>query len=154
MYSPLLTTFLDSTAPLHTTARRYFRHNNMLPFFTWAYALLAPPPPLAPAHTSLSATPHVPISGAHLSRTASIPSATVSGATSTYSSPFTVPPTADQAPAVLPNIKDRNAKQAQSLCPGYKASDVEYTAHGFTATLHLAGDAVRVRIAEKRKSFH
>lgn len=36
-------------------------------------------------------------------------------------------------------MKDLQAKNAQSLCPGYTASDVVKNALGFTATLKLAG---------------
>lgn len=56
--------------------------------------------------------------------------------------PFTRPASSDEGPKLLPNTKDPNAKQAQSLCPGYTASGVEHTADGFTATLNLAGEAV------------
>jgi alpha-glucosidase len=43
---------------------------------------------------------------------------------------------------LLPNIKDPQAVQAQDVCPGYKAGEVEKTAHGFTAILSLAGEPV------------
>ncbi|USW49247.1 Putative glycoside hydrolase family 31, galactose mutarotase-like domain superfamily [Septoria linicola] len=76
--------------------------------------------------------------------TGSVGTAPFSGATSTYSIPFTVPASADIGPNILPNIKDPSAKQAQVLCPGYKASNVNHTANGFTATLDLAGEACNV----------
>jgi len=76
--------------------------------------------------------------------TASITTATVSGSTSAYSVAFTMPASADIGPNILPNIKDSNAKQAQALCPGYKASNVQNTEYGFNATLTLAGDACNV----------
>lgn len=79
---------------------------------------------------------------AYGSSTGSVASATVSGATSLYSVAFTVPAAADIGPNILPNIKDPNAKQAQALCPGYKARNVTNTEYGFTATLGLAGEAV------------
>jgi alpha-glucosidase len=65
---------------------------------------------------------------------------TATGTSSTTQ--FTVPAAADEGPNLLPNIKDPNAKQAQALCPGYTASNVEHTMNGFTATLKLAGEAV------------
>lgn len=68
--------------------------------------------------------------------------ATVSGKTSTYSIPFTVPASADVGANVLPNIKDPSAPNAQVVCPGYKASNVSHTQNGFTAVLNLAGPAV------------
>jgi len=37
-----------------------------------------------------------------------------------------------------------SAKDAQTLCPGYKASDVRKTEFGLTATLSLAGQACNV----------
>jgi hypothetical protein len=55
-------------------------------------------------------------------------SATVDGVATTFSNAFTVP--ASQAP------------QAQELCPGYTAGEVEKTANGFTAILSLAGEPV------------
>lgn len=112
--------------------------------FTWRQAVLAlsslafaqDTPSGLPAADGLTTT-------AYGTSTGSIASATVSGATSTFSIPFTVPAAADIGPNLLPNVQDPSAKQAQQLCPGYKASDVKHTANGFTATLNLAGDAVR-----------
>jgi alpha-glucosidase len=75
-------------------------------------------------------------------KTASYATATVNGSPTRYSVAFTVPAQADIGLNVLPNIKDPEAKQAQVLCPGYKASGVERTANGFTASLTLAGDPV------------
>ncbi|KAI6853318.1 Alpha-glucosidase, partial [Hortaea werneckii] len=67
-----------------------------------------------------------------------------SGTTSTYSEAFTIPASADVGANLLPNIQDPNAKQAQALCPGYKASGVERTPHGLNATLHLQGEPCNV----------
>lgn len=39
---------------------------------------------------------------------------------------------------------DPSAKQAQTLCPGYTASNVARTENGLTATLNLAGSACNV----------
>lgn len=111
--------------------------------FGWKQALLAISSSLAYAQDSTTSNPADGLTTtAYGSSTGSIASATVSGATSTYSIPFTVPASADIGPNVLPNIKDPNTKQAQALCPGYKASNVKNTEFGFTATLGLAGDAV------------
>jgi len=73
---------------------------------------------------------------------ASIGTATVNGTPTTYSVAFTVPADADVGPNLLPNIMNETAVQAQAVCPGYKASGVEKTVNGFTATLNLAGDPV------------
>lgn len=113
--------------------------------FGWKQALLAISSSLAYAQDSTSSNPADGLTTtAYGSSTGSIASATVSGATSTYSIPFTVPASADIGPNVLPNIKDPNAKQAQALCPGYTASDVKNTEYGFTAMLNLAGDPVSI----------
>ncbi|KAF2862030.1 glycoside hydrolase family 31 protein [Piedraia hortae CBS 480.64] len=75
----------------------------------------------------------------------SAPSATVKEATSTsYSVPFTIPVEADVGAHILPNILDPKAVQAQDICPGYKASDIQITPNGVEATLTLAGPACNV----------
>ena len=68
--------------------------------------------------------------------------ATVNGVTTAFSNAFTVPAEADIGPNLLPNIKDPQAVQAQDVCPGYTAGEVEKTASGFTAILSLAGEPV------------
>lgn len=68
--------------------------------------------------------------------------ATVNGVTTAFSNAFTVPASADIGPNLLPNIKDPQAVQAQDVCPGYTAGEVEKTANGFTAILSLAGEPV------------
>ena len=67
-----------------------------------------------------------------------------SSPTSSASAQFTVPADANVAPAVIPNIKDPKAVDAQTVCPGYTASNVQQTASGFTASLALAGKACNV----------
>lgn len=52
---------------------------------------------------------------------------------------FTLPASADVGKNVLPNINDPEAVDPQTVCPGYKASDVRTTESGFTAYLDLAG---------------
>jgi alpha-glucosidase len=67
----------------------------------------------------------------------------------TSSSPqFTLPAEANKSPAVLPNIKDPSAVDAQTVCPGYIASNVQHTASGLTASLSLAGSACNVYLTD------
>lgn len=65
--------------------------------------------------------------------------------TTTSSKPvFTVSSDAQIGASILPNIKDPEAVDAQSVCPGYSASNVVRTKSGLTATLKLAGTACNV----------
>ena len=57
---------------------------------------------------------------------------------------FTVPAEADVSVPVIPNIKDPNATDAQTVCPGYTASNVLRNNFGLTASLNLAGEACNV----------
>ncbi|KAF1810721.1 family 31 glycosyl hydrolase [Eremomyces bilateralis CBS 781.70] len=59
---------------------------------------------------------------------------------STQSTQFTVPASANEGMLLLPNVLDPQAVDAQTVCPGYKASDVKDTELGFTATLRLAAE--------------
>ena len=77
-------------------------------------------------------------------RTATSATATLAGSTTQYSVAFTVPASADVGANVLPNIKDPSAKQAQQLCPGYTASNVEHTASGIKGRLSLSGEPCNV----------
>lgn len=77
--------------------------------------------------------------------TASVITATLDGTATTFSNAFTVPASADIGPNLLPNVQDPHAVQAQDVCPGYTASDVEKTSTGFTAILNLAGAPVGTR---------
>lgn len=61
--------------------------------------------------------------------------------TTSSKSVFTVPSDAQNGASILPNIKDPEAVDAQSVCPGYSASNVVRTFSGLTATLKLAGTA-------------
>lgn len=54
---------------------------------------------------------------------------------------ITLPPGANTGQNLLPNIDDPNAVNAQTVCPGYTATNVQTSSHGMTATLTLAGDA-------------
>lgn len=69
---------------------------------------------------------------------------TVQWMASSSSPVFTVPASADFGMNVLPNVKDPDAVDPQHVCPGYKATNVENTASGFTADLRLAGPACNV----------
>ncbi|KAL8948596.1 MAG: hypothetical protein Q9222_005232, partial [Ikaeria aurantiellina] len=68
----------------------------------------------------------------------------ISGTTTTFRPIFTVPTEADTGAPLLPNINDPNATDAQTICPGYTAADVQRTAYGLTATLNLAGTPCNV----------
>lgn len=57
---------------------------------------------------------------------------------------FTFPASADIGPNVLPNIFDPQAVDAQRVCSGYKAANVQTTKKGLTADLSLAGPACNV----------
>lgn len=112
--------------------------------FSWKYAVLAFAS-LASSQSSTSA-PADGLTTAAGSKTVSYATATINGTPTRYSVAFTVPADADVGPYELPNIKDPHAKQAQVLCPGYTASDVHRTANGFSASLTLAGEPVRIYI--------
>ena len=70
--------------------------------------------------------------------------ATIGGTPTSFREVFTVPAEAAVGATLLPNIEDPQAVDAQTVCPGYKASDVESNDLGFTATLTLAGRACNV----------
>jgi alpha-glucosidase len=50
----------------------------------------------------------------------------------------------NNAPSVLPNILDASAPNAQDVCPGYKASNVQQSSTGLQADLTLAGTPCNV----------
>ena len=75
------------------------------------------------------------------------PSATVApnGTFTTVFAPqFTVPASADEGAVLIANIYDPNAVDAQTVCPGYKGTNVKRTRTGLTATLVLAGEPCNV----------
>lgn len=74
--------------------------------------------------------------------TGSIGTVTISGIPSTYSVQYTPPASVDVGQNILPNINDPQAVNAQDVCPGYNATNVQVTENGMTATLVLAGSAV------------
>ncbi|KAF7712730.1 Alpha-glucosidase [Penicillium ucsense] len=68
----------------------------------------------------------------------------VYGATQTTSSVLaqtTLPSSVDNGANLLANIDDPHAINAQTACPGYRATDVKTSSQGLTATLKLAGKA-------------
>ncbi|KAL1838138.1 hypothetical protein VTJ49DRAFT_2989 [Mycothermus thermophilus] len=77
--------------------------------------------------------------------TPSPPSKTTSSSPSPQPPVYTLPASIDVGQNVLPNIHDPAAVDAQTVCPGYRASNVERTdGEGFTADLDLAGPACNV----------
>ncbi|KAL5363683.1 glycosyl hydrolases family 31-domain-containing protein [Aspergillus floccosus] len=65
-------------------------------------------------------------------------------ATSSFAPQYTLPVSANEAPPVIPNIRDPLAVDSQTACAGYVASNVKQTASGLTALLSLAGHACNV----------
>lgn len=65
-------------------------------------------------------------------------------ATGSIQPQFTIPTNADNGATLIPNIEDPQAVDAQLVCPGYQASNVQRTQYGFTASLSLAGKACNV----------
>ncbi len=66
------------------------------------------------------------------------------GVTMTYRAIPTLDSSISNTPPVLPNIFDPQAVNAQTVCPGYTASNVVNNMYGFTARLALAGKACNV----------
>ncbi|KAK5937080.1 hypothetical protein PMZ80_010620 [Knufia obscura] len=62
----------------------------------------------------------------------------------TFQAQVTVAPTADIGANLIANIDDPNATDAQSVCPGYLATQVDFNNCGFTAQLSLLGEACNV----------
>lgn len=67
-----------------------------------------------------------------------------SSSASASSSQFTIPASVDVGANLIANVDDPQAINAQSVCPGYKASIAHQTSKGFTAALHLAGKPCNV----------
>ncbi|KZF23342.1 glycoside hydrolase family 31 protein [Xylona heveae TC161] len=65
--------------------------------------------------------------------------AAVSSTATSARSQYTLPASVQYAENVIPNINDPQAVDAQSVCPGYKATNVQNSTFGLTATLSLAG---------------
>lgn len=100
------------------------------------------------AQSAQSASVGVPADGLQGGATAtgvmSSPTAVIAGTVMTFRPQFTVPAEADVGATLKPNIYDPEARDAQSVCPGYKGSNVVPNDLGFTATLSLAGDPCNV----------
>ncbi|KAL0935019.1 alpha-glucosidase [Colletotrichum truncatum] len=69
---------------------------------------------------------------------------TATDAASATDTEFMVAMDSDVGADLIPNVKDPEAKDPQSVCPGYTASKVQETSYGFTADLDLAGKACNV----------
>jgi len=118
---------------------------------SWAsslfYALFVSSTALAqatPAATSSNPADGLVSTTGTVSAPATVGTALINGTQTTYSVQFTVPAVADEGQHILPNIQDPEAVDAQTVCPGYTASNVKRSASGFSATLRLAGEAVGV----------
>ncbi|KAI9837043.1 MAG: hypothetical protein M1819_000692 [Sarea resinae] len=61
-----------------------------------------------------------------------------------YRAIFTAPASEDDGQALVSNIDDLQAVDAQTVCPGYTASDLRITPTSLTATLSLAGDPCNI----------
>ena len=75
------------------------------------------------------------------------PSATIAPSgtdTETFRPLFTIPSNSDNGAILIPNIQDPEAVDAQTVCPGYTASNVKRSPFGLTATLTLAGEPCNV----------
>jgi alpha-glucosidase len=70
---------------------------------------------------------------------ATVNTATIGGSPTTFRDVFTMPASVDVGANLLPNVNDPAAIDAQTVCPGYKASHVEESDNGLTAVLTLAG---------------
>jgi alpha-glucosidase len=66
-------------------------------------------------------------------------STTLNGTPTSFRSVFTIPASADVGADVLPNIQDSQAVNAQDICPGYTASQLQENERGLSAVLTLAG---------------
>lgn len=74
------------------------------------------------------------------SSAAPAPSPTVNtGTQTTFRDIFTMPASVDQGANLLPYVKDPSAVDAQTVCPGYTASQADVSDNGLTAVLTLAG---------------
>ena len=64
----------------------------------------------------------------------------IGGTPTTFRDIFTIPASADNGANLLPTSQDPEAVDAQSVCPGYQASQAKKSEHGLTAVLKLAGE--------------
>jgi alpha-glucosidase len=71
-------------------------------------------------------------------------STTLNGTPTSFRSVFTIPPSADTGADLIANIKDPEAVNAQDVCPGYKAAQLQKDAGGLSAVLTLAGKPCNV----------
>lgn len=66
-------------------------------------------------------------------------STTLAGTPTSFRPVFTIPASAEQGADLISNIHDPQAVNAQDVCPGYKASQLQETDGGISAVLTLAG---------------
>lgn len=57
---------------------------------------------------------------------------------------FTLADYVDVGEELIANVDDPQAVNAQSVCPGYRASNVQHSTHGFSASLELSGKPCNV----------
>ena len=76
--------------------------------------------------------------------TSGTPTSGSDGTPTSFKPRFTVPSAADIGATLLPNSMDPQAKDAQTVCPGYNASNVVKNSLGFSAILKLAGEPCNV----------
>lgn len=69
----------------------------------------------------------------------SVHTVTINGTATTFRNIFTMPATVDVGATLQPYYDDPEAVDAQTVCPGYKASDLQESDSGLTAVLTLAG---------------
>lgn len=62
------------------------------------------------------------------------------GQSTSYPAIPTLASSLNTAPSLVPTIEDLTAPNAQTVCPGYIASNIEENGTGFTADLTLAGE--------------
>ncbi|CAN8101423.1 unnamed protein product [Discula destructiva] len=79
-----------------------------------------------------------------LSTLAEYSTAATADATTSYQAVFTVPADSDVGQPVIANIQDPKAVDAQTVCPGYTATNVQTSDTGLTADLDLAGPGCSV----------
>lgn len=141
--------FLLSTSSINSISLDIFcsRASQTMARFNWAQVLLAT---TSLVYATDSTTTSGQGDGLSASATATstvgtVGTFTVSGSTGTYAIPATLPASVDIGPNLLPNVDDPQAKNAQALCPGYKAVNVQNTTDGFKAILRLAGEPVSIK---------
>jgi alpha-glucosidase len=90
--------------------------------------------------TSILASLQILVSGQTTSDApTSVVTVDIGGTPTTFRDVFTIPASADQGQPLIPNIQDPEAVNAQDVCPGYTASQLQENENGLSAVLTLAG---------------